>query len=372
MSDGGSVLDLFGEDSLEEVTTQKKRHWGLNRDPAMKETIQRMYQEQGFTNEAISKILGVGITTVSRFRKEFDVAARTRPSEVGNVYGRLTVLSERRTGKGRGFISLCHCQCTCGKVLDVQYGNLQQGFSQSCGCLHQEIRSRPEGESMRDDILAGYKRGAKSRDLLWDLSDTQATNLFNGLCYYCGTPPLRLHRHGRCNGGYLFNGIDRQNNALGYTIANSVPACARCNMMKRCLSVGAFSDWAQRIVQGPHAPQVFPISDSQVRHVYRRYKEKARTRKQQREFDLTCSDVQGLIQTSCIYCGVAPSNLGVSYGGFRYSGIDRRDNTQGYIKENCQPACADCNRAKGTLSEEDFLTHVRCIAAFQQDSTSKR
>jgi hypothetical protein len=43
---------------------------------------------------------------------------------------------------------------------------------------------------------------------------------------------------------FLHNGIDRLDNALGYTTANSVPCCKPCNQAKNDRSVDEFRDWA--------------------------------------------------------------------------------------------------------------------------------
>lgn len=360
----GDVLDLFGGDEA-----PVKRHWGLNRDPGMKDAIRRMYVDQGMTVQAIADTLGVGATTVSRFKKEFDVQTRTRPSDVGRTYGRWTVLAESREG-GRGFPTVCRCRCSCGTEADVPRGNLQQGLSQSCGCLHLDLQSRPEGESMRDSILADYRRHAKRRHLEWSLTVDQATHLLQGDCHYCGSPPSKIRNHGRCNGSYQWNGIDRKDNARGYSEDNATTACERCNMMKRCMSVQEFQAWAERIVSPKHHTLRVPVTESQARVIYGDYR--ATAKRKSVLFELPFQDFHRLIQEACEYCGAPPSNHRSTLGGFRYSGIDRVDNDKWYSVGNCKPACALCNSAKKTLDVDDFLSHVRRIATYRQVSTSIR
>ena len=41
-------------------------------------------------------------------------------------------------------------------------------------------------------------------------------------------------------GRYIYNGVDRKDNNLGYTIDNCVPCCHRCNSMKSNLSYQNF------------------------------------------------------------------------------------------------------------------------------------
>lgn len=63
---------------------------------------------------------------------------------IGHKFGRLTVLSlaEKRQryihGVKNGFVYLWRCQCDCGKIIDVQQGNLIKGGTKSCGCLFKE------------------------------------------------------------------------------------------------------------------------------------------------------------------------------------------------------------------------------------------
>ena len=55
------------------------------------------------------------------------------------------------------------------------------------------------------------------------------------------------------------------------------------------------------------------------------------------------SDFENLSAQTCFYCGVAGPN-----------GIDRRDSSKGYEKDNCVSCCKHCNYVKGNLSTSDF------------------
>lgn len=56
--------------------------------------------------------------------------------EVGNKYGRLTVLS--RAGSNNAHRALWLCQCDCGKQIVAIGKNLRSGNTCSCGCLQKE------------------------------------------------------------------------------------------------------------------------------------------------------------------------------------------------------------------------------------------
>ena len=47
---------------------------------------------------------------------------------------------------------------------------------------------------------------------------------------------------------FLYNGIDRKNNNMGYTYTNSVSCCKLCNQAKNSLSIKEFYDHIQLIL----------------------------------------------------------------------------------------------------------------------------
>ena len=59
--------------------------------------------------------------------------------EVGNKYGRLTVLS--RVGSNKANRALWLCQCDCGEQVIVIGKNLRSGNTCSCGCIKKELMS---------------------------------------------------------------------------------------------------------------------------------------------------------------------------------------------------------------------------------------
>jgi hypothetical protein len=70
------------------------------------------------------------------------------------------------------------------------------------------------------------------------------------------------------------------------------------------------------------------------------------------EWLLTDGEALELMSLSCCYCG--------SDGG----GIDRVDNSRGYVSGNCVPCCKICNHMKGTLETSRFLDHISKITSF--------
>ncbi len=81
-------------------------------------------------------------------------------------------------------------------------------------------------------------------------------------------------------------------------------------------------------------------------------------------FELSKEDIANLVSGPCFYCGSPPSNVSSrknSNGSFKYNGIDRVDNSIGYNKTNCVSCCFKCNRAKDTMSVDEFFGLVSSI-----------
>jgi len=91
-------------------------------------------------------------------------------------------------------------------------------------------------------------------------------------------------------------------------------------------------------------------------------------RKRGLPFELTHEQCEHLFLEKCFYCKVPPSQS-ASFGHRRqytivHNGIDRVDNTKGYLLGNVVPCCKTCNSAKGTLSLSDFKKWIAKISTF--------
>ena len=96
--------------------------------------------------------------------------------------------------------------------------------------------------------------------------------------------------------------------------------------------------------------------DSGFREVLSSYRGNAKRR--DLDFRLSEEQVLSLLSSPCSYCGLPHS---MSCKEIKYNGIDRRNNSLGYIIENCVPCCKICNHMKCELTEEEFLAHVKRI-----------
>jgi hypothetical protein len=177
--------------------------------------------------------------------------------KTGRRYGRLVVLGlsyieTLKSGKKR---SIWLCQCDCGNKCKIRATNLTCKITKSCGCLAKEkmndfiqdhVKKAP-GIRCRNIIYSSYKIGAKKRKLGFDLSIEQFVELTSKNCFYCGELPSNIKKSEYGHGEFIYNGLDRINNNLGYTLSNVTPCCAKCNFMKRALKQKDFISQAHKI-----------------------------------------------------------------------------------------------------------------------------
>jgi hypothetical protein len=75
-----------------------------------------------------------------------------------------------------------------------------------------------------------------------------------------------------------------------------------------------------------------------------------------------------LIREPCHYCGAIAGNIKKTKNypqGFPYNGLDRADNSQGYLVGNVVPCCGVCNRAKGTRTAEEFIYWAKLVVSYR-------
>jgi hypothetical protein len=166
---------------------------------------------------------------------------------IGLRFNRLTVVRRTENYKnGRANQTAWRCLCDCGSELIVKAGHLSSGHTKSCGCFKLERLRKKIGFASRLSVLRNYQRKARKRNLSWELSDDQFTVLTSSICYYCGDTPRNKCEITK-NGCFVYNGIDRVNNSLGYRFDNVVPCCKICNGAKSSLSYTDFINWIKRI-----------------------------------------------------------------------------------------------------------------------------
>ena len=172
----------------------------------------------------------------------------------GKKFNRLLVLKRI---ENRNHRTCWLCKCDCGNEKEVLAQNLKNNGTQSCGCLHIETNKikceysklKEPGEAGLRILLARYKAGALRRKFEWKLTKEQFKEMTSRNCYYCGLEPKQIVNTYNSNhiGKYIYNGVDRIDNKLGYTLNNSTTCCKMCNKAKMTLSSKEFLDMAFRI-----------------------------------------------------------------------------------------------------------------------------
>jgi hypothetical protein len=170
----------------------------------------------------------------------------------GQQFNRLTVISPLKGGDGRTkWICLCSCGVT---TKPIKSDHLVRNETKSCGCLRlEEIKKSntlPEGEASFNSLYMHYKiNSAIKRKLSFDITKENFKLLTSNPCYFCGINPKSVHRPKGVTTPYIYNGIDRLNPNIGYTLSNCVSCCATCNYAKRTMSLDEFNSWLFRLVK---------------------------------------------------------------------------------------------------------------------------
>jgi len=167
----------------------------------------------------------------------------------GKRFGSLVAIKcigSRQEGKHRFKYWLCKCDC--GNYTEVRASHLNTGQIHGCGCK----RKLPKGDAAFNSLYDRYKRNASMRNLQFDLTKEQFKELTQQDCFYCGQYPSQhviTKNHGlKFNGDYVYNGVDRINNAKGYSLDNCAPCCKRCNWMKHDMSSVEFINHCKKVV----------------------------------------------------------------------------------------------------------------------------
>lgn len=117
------------------------------------------------------------------------------------------------------------------------------------------------------------------------------------------------------------------------------------------------------------------------KHLYGKYKDQAK--RKNTPFEIGLELFTYLIYQNCHYCDEPPGNIAKdryeknhkTYMDNNifiiYNGIDRKENSLGYVKENVVPCCKYCNSSKLDRNKEEFLKHVTKIYNFTKDKTSE-
>lgn len=161
---------------------------------------------------------------------------------IGKKFGKLKVI-KRVENKGDSVVYLCQCDCGNTKMTDGT--SLRRGLSKSCGCGRRLLY----GEGSFRALYRYTKYNAQYRNIEWDIDLEFFRWITKQPCHYCGAEPSQVYYPKKVKhyGEYIYNGIDRVDNNLGYIPDNCVPCCGYCNWMKSAAPVEEFRKWVIQV-----------------------------------------------------------------------------------------------------------------------------
>ncbi len=118
----------------------------------------------------------------------------------------------------------------------------------------------------------------------------------------------------------------------------------------------------QQVKEAVHYANNRVVNEEKARLYRQRWLEKAKTDpwvrfkrisdnalKRDKEFSITFDGFLDIIKNPCNYCG------GIAFG------LDRVDNTLGYIPDNVVSCCGDCNMMKYKHTVDEFKSHIEKV-----------
>lgn len=243
------------------------------------------------------------------------LAEKQKAAVIGKKFHKLTIVSYHSRAKGY------NCLCECGNETFAHPSDLKAGRRKSCGC-----QPKPQNSP-------GYCRSLSAID---KIASKMIGLKFNS---------LTVVKHSREKKAY---------------------ECL-CDCGKTVYARG----WALK--SGRHAScgcagrdPLLPDHMAAKNNIYSNYKKAAKKRGY--EFLLSKEEFIELISGACHYCGTIGSlaSSAAAHKDFRHNGVDRVDNSIGYLKENTVSCCAACNRSKGVLGLEAWAEWLRVLIEHQQ------
>lgn len=138
----------------------------------------------------------------------------------------------------------------------------------------------------------------------------------------------------------------------------------RAGQIKQCLDCATESNkiLMQRNAVKTAEARKLAFGEAARNSVLNGYKNNAK----QRNLEFTISKYKffHLIVQPCAYCTRSLNNIARSRnntGDYRYTGLDIIRNSEGYTEDNCMSCCSVCNRAKDTMTFEEFRAWVTLV-----------
>lgn len=161
-------------------------------------------------------------------------------------YGLWTLSGETERRKGKPYY---FCTCDCGTQQWVRFDNLKKAIGcRKCGSRQRSKHYQKDRESSIKQILSRFKRGAKTRNIEFSVTDQYLINLLREQNYTCALSGLPI-QGSRREQGLQSASLDRIDSSKGYIEGNVQWVDKRVNMMKQSFSQAEFIELCYAISQ---------------------------------------------------------------------------------------------------------------------------
>jgi hypothetical protein len=245
---------------------------------------------------------------------------------IGHKYGKWTIVAEG-VHKHKKKAKFFKCICDCGVTKEVDKYGLVRGTSTSCGCSSVEKRrdSRKRTDIVDRTSLVGLKFG-----MLTVTGVTLNTKRKDSCLYDC-----------ICDCG------------------NTISSVTFSNLTHKVKSCGCGSTHSEFIAISTDPQERLAIGD-----IYKSYIKGAKARSL--EFSISPEKFYLLLKSDCYYCGGFSPRTHTKKKYPKYvgnlSGIDRINSNEGYTNTNVVSCCTQCNYAKRSYTNSEFLSWVYSVA----------
>jgi len=278
--------------------------------------------------------------------------------EIGQKFGCLTVLD---VGEKRGGHWYYNFKCECGKEKKIRGSSVSSGNTKTCGCQKGMVR-------FADKIIPkGTRFGSMT---VVELTETPPHIKNQTQRFYrcvCDCEKERVIRASKLNAGeckcdcVIREQIDKTREEK---LSQTERVCSQCKTKK---NIEQFGFRAQNIRHGicrncknkQKREWAQNNKDKTVRYA-KNHRETSRgklteirasAKARNLDFDLTEKQFDDIATQACHYCNKENTTRG----------LDRVDNSRGYLMDNVVSCCKTCNFMKHTLGQDEFFAHIKCL-----------
>lgn len=189
-------------------------------------------------------------STVAYYLKKYGIKIRRTEDYSGRVIHRLTVIKRSHRSESGHTVWLCKCEC--GNEVYLKSCTLACRSTRSCGCHRIKNRQNHKNWCGVGEIHGSYfkslRRGARHRNISYDISKEYAWNLFlkqNRKCALSGLDikfaPTVARREEQTAS------LDRKDSKSGYTEGNVQWVHKDINKMKQDLTDNIFTSYCEAV-----------------------------------------------------------------------------------------------------------------------------